>query len=31
MMQILQTEILGKAKRKWLDEMKKRTHLDVRL
>jgi peptidyl-prolyl cis-trans isomerase SurA len=31
MMQVLQTEILGKAKRKWLDEMKKRTHLDVRL
>jgi len=29
--QALQTEILMKAKRKWLDEMKKRTHLDVRL
>lgn len=31
MMQRLQTEILEKAKRKWLDELKKRTHLDVRL
>lgn len=27
----LQTEILEKAKRKWLEELKKRTHLDVRL
>ncbi|MRG92039.1 peptidylprolyl isomerase [Polyangium spumosum] len=31
MVQRLQTEILDKAKRKWLDELKKRTHLDVRL
>ncbi|MDI3282371.1 peptidylprolyl isomerase [Polyangium sp. 15x6] len=31
MVQRLQTEILEKAKRKWLDELKKRTHLDVRL
>jgi peptidyl-prolyl cis-trans isomerase SurA len=27
----LQTEILEKAKRKWLDELKSHTHLDVRL
>jgi peptidyl-prolyl cis-trans isomerase SurA len=31
MLQRLQTEILEKAKRKWLDELKARTHLDVRL
>jgi peptidyl-prolyl cis-trans isomerase SurA len=31
MLQRLQTEILEKAKRKWLDELKGRTHLDVRL
>lgn len=31
MLQRLQTEILEKAKRKWLDELKTRTHLDVRL
>jgi peptidyl-prolyl cis-trans isomerase SurA len=31
MVQRLQTEILGKAKRKWLDELKARTHVDVRL
>lgn len=31
MIQRLQTEILEKAKRKWLEELKKRTHLDVRL
>lgn len=31
MMQRLQTEILEKAKRKWLDELKGRTHLEVRL
>jgi peptidyl-prolyl cis-trans isomerase SurA len=31
MLQRLQTEILEKAKRKWLDELKSRTHLDVRL
>jgi peptidyl-prolyl cis-trans isomerase SurA len=31
MLQRLQTEILDKAKRKWLDELKSRTHLDVRL
>lgn len=31
MLQRLQTEILDKAKRKWLDELKGRTHLDVRL
>jgi peptidyl-prolyl cis-trans isomerase SurA len=29
--QRLQTEILQKAKRKWLEELKRRTHLDVRL
>jgi peptidyl-prolyl cis-trans isomerase SurA len=27
----LQTEILEKAKRKWLDELRRRTHVDVRL
>ncbi len=31
MLQRLQSEILDKAKRKWLDELKARTHLDVRL
>ncbi len=31
MVGLLQTEILEKAKRKWLEELKKRTHLDVRL
>jgi len=31
MLNRLQTEILEKAKRKWLDELKGRTHLDVRL
>ena len=31
MLQRLQTEILEKAKRKWLEELKGRTHLDVRL
>ncbi len=31
MLQRLQTEILDKAKRKWLEELKARTHLDVRL
>jgi peptidyl-prolyl cis-trans isomerase SurA len=31
MLNRLQTEILDKAKRKWLDELKSRTHLDVRL
>ncbi len=31
MVQRLQSEILEKAKRKWLDELKARTHLDVRL
>ena len=31
MLQRLQVEILEKAKRKWLDELKRRTHLDVRL
>jgi len=31
MVQRLQTEILEKAKRKWLDELKSRTHLDIRL
>jgi peptidyl-prolyl cis-trans isomerase SurA len=31
MLQRLQAEILEKAKRKWLDELKSRTHLDVRL
>jgi peptidyl-prolyl cis-trans isomerase SurA len=30
MLQRLQTEILEKAKRKWLEELKQRTHLDVR-
>ena len=31
MMQRLQVDILEKAKRKWLEELKRRTHLDVRL
>ena len=31
MLQRLQGEILEKAKRKWLEELKGRTHLDVRL
>jgi peptidyl-prolyl cis-trans isomerase SurA len=31
MMQVLQFEIISKARRKWLDELKKKTHLDVRL
>jgi peptidyl-prolyl cis-trans isomerase SurA len=31
MLQRLQTEILEKAKRKWLEELKAHTHLDVRL
>ncbi len=31
MLQRLQTEILEKAKRKWLEELKAKTHLDVRL
>jgi peptidyl-prolyl cis-trans isomerase SurA len=31
MIQRLQSEILDKAKRKWLEELKSRTHLDVRL
>lgn len=31
MLQRLQSEILDKAKRKWLDELKGHTHLDVRL
>jgi peptidyl-prolyl cis-trans isomerase SurA len=31
MMQRLQSEILEKAKRKWLEELKSHTHLDVRL
>jgi peptidyl-prolyl cis-trans isomerase SurA len=31
MLQRLQSEILDKAKRKWLEELKARTHLDVRL
>ena len=31
MVQRLQVDILEKAKRKWLDELKRRTHLDVRL
>lgn len=30
MLQRLQAEILEKAKRKWLEELKQRTHLDVR-
>ena len=31
MFQRLQSENLEKAKRKWLEELKSRTHLDVRL
>jgi peptidyl-prolyl cis-trans isomerase SurA len=31
MVQRLQAEILEKAKRRWLDELKRRTHVDVRL
>lgn len=31
MLQRLQSEIMEKAKRKWLDELKVKTHLDVRL
>ncbi len=31
MLQRLQSEILDKAKRKWIEELKARTHLDVRL
>ena len=31
MLQRLQTEILEKAKRKWIEEIKSKTHLDVRL
>jgi peptidyl-prolyl cis-trans isomerase SurA len=31
MLQRLQTEILEKAKRKWLEELKSRTHVEVRL
>jgi peptidyl-prolyl cis-trans isomerase SurA len=31
MLQRLQTEILEKAKRKWLEELKAKTHLEVRL
>ncbi|MFO0757556.1 MAG: peptidylprolyl isomerase [Byssovorax sp.] len=31
MLQRLQGEILEKAKRKWLEELKSRTHLDIRL
>lgn len=31
MLQRLQAEIIERAKRKWLDELKARTHLDVRL
>jgi peptidyl-prolyl cis-trans isomerase SurA len=31
MIQRLQADILEKAKRKWLDELRRRTHLDVRL
>jgi len=30
-MQRLQAEILNKAKRKWVEELRRRTHLDVRL
>lgn len=31
MIQRLQADILDKAKRKWLDELRRRTHVDVRL
>ena len=31
MLQRLQAEILTKAKRRWLDELKRKTHVDVRL
>lgn len=31
MLQRLQADILEKAKRRWLEELKKRTHIDVRL
>jgi peptidyl-prolyl cis-trans isomerase SurA len=31
MMQRIQAEILERAKRKWIEELKQRTHLDVRL
>ena len=31
MLQRLQTEILEKAKHKWIEEIKGKTHLDVRL
>jgi peptidyl-prolyl cis-trans isomerase SurA len=31
MLQRLQAEILEKAKRRWLEDLKKRTHIDVRL
>lgn len=31
MVQRIQAEILEKAKRKWIDDLKRRTHLDVRL
>jgi parvulin-like peptidyl-prolyl isomerase len=31
MLQRLQSEILDKAKHKWLEELKSHTHLDVRL
>jgi len=31
MVQRLQADILDKAKRKWLDELRRRTHVDVRL
>lgn len=31
MLQRLQTEILEKVKRQWLDELKGRTHVEVRL
>jgi hypothetical protein len=31
MVQRLQAEILQKAKRQWLDELRRRTHLEIRL
>ena len=31
MMQRLQAEILEKAKKKWLEELKRKTHLEIRL
>ena len=31
MLQLVQAELLGRAKKKWLEELKARTHLEVRL